>query len=119
MGEGNLMGILDRTAGDWPLDLAAEFAGVGLRCAETPEKDGDGKEGEWTAGMVRDLEDLKKGAEERRKMRMGEGHQKEKEENAPSAFICPILQVFILGFRLNLLLFNIKHFFYLLMLHIK
>ncbi|XP_038980826.1 putative U-box domain-containing protein 50 [Phoenix dactylifera] len=92
IGQGNLMGILDRTAGDWPLDLAADFAGVGLRCAETAEKDGDGEEDEWTAGMVRELEDLKKRAEERMKVRMGKGHQKKEQENAPNVFICPIFQ---------------------------
>ncbi|XP_029118747.1 putative U-box domain-containing protein 50 isoform X2 [Elaeis guineensis] len=91
IGRGNLMGILDRTAGDWPLDLAADFAWVGLRCAATSEKDGDNEEGQWTAGMVRALEDLKKRAEERRQMRMGEGHQK-KEQEMPNAFLCPILQ---------------------------
>ncbi|KAG1326369.1 putative U-box domain-containing protein 33 [Cocos nucifera] len=93
IGGGNLMGILDRTAGDWPLDLAVEFAGVGLRCAETPEQDGDNEVGERTAGMVRELEDLKKRAEERRQMRMGEGQQKKEQENAPNVFLCPILQV--------------------------
>ncbi|WOL05638.1 U-box domain-containing protein 50 isoform X1 [Canna indica] len=90
-GGGDLAGLVDRAAGDWPMDHAAELAEIGLElcCAA-----GAGDGGNWTAEIGRELEDLKERVMEMRKKRGCEGDQNEElpVSEAPTAFFCPILQ---------------------------
>ncbi|XP_074571723.1 putative U-box domain-containing protein 50 [Curcuma longa] len=89
--EEDAMGLADRAAGDWPADLAAEFADIGVRCAA-----GAGEGRERTAEIARELEDLKQRAEDERRKRECEGEWKSGEEatllEPSSACFCPILQ---------------------------
>ncbi|XP_042430469.1 putative U-box domain-containing protein 50 [Zingiber officinale] len=84
--EEDSMGLADPAAGDWPADLAAEFADVGVRCAA-----GAGEGYERTAEIARVLEDLKKRAEDEMSRREREGEEEMLLEPSSACF-CPILQ---------------------------
>lgn len=68
-----LPSVLDKSAGDWPIEVAGRLAEFGIRCSEASSQDRP----ELTPEKVRDLELL---------------HQK-REKHIPSSFLCPILKV--------------------------
>ncbi|KAF8404715.1 hypothetical protein HHK36_009603 [Tetracentron sinense] len=92
---GALMGILDEVAGEWPLDLAEEFAGIAMRCFY----DSGRRKTELRMKIaMRELEELRKkaavvGVREGCEM-VVEGGMCRKEDcsNVPSVFLCPIFQ---------------------------
>jgi serine/threonine protein kinase len=69
---GKLSSVLDKTAGDWPVDVAEKLAEFGIRCSEASSRDRP----ELTPEILRDLKQM---------------HQK-REKHIPS-FICPISKV--------------------------
>lgn len=75
---GKLSSILDQTAGQWPTEVSARLAELGLSCTETSSRD----RLELTPGTVRNLEQL----------------CFTRERQAPSYFLCPILQASIIIF---------------------
>lgn len=70
---GKLSSILDPAAGHWPMEVAGRLAELGLRCSEDRSRDRP----DLTAETVRELEQL---------------HLTREEEQAPSSFLCPIMQ---------------------------
>ncbi|XP_077217384.1 U-box domain-containing protein kinase family protein isoform X2 [Tasmannia lanceolata] len=97
MKRGVLVDVLDETAGEWPAEVAGEFARIGVRCAEV----GKMTTMDLTVAMVmREMEELSKmsvakgrggGGEEVvvvGRDRHGEGES----FDVPSIFICPIFQ---------------------------
>lgn len=84
------MGSVDPASGDWPADLAALFADVGVGCAG-----GAGEGGERMGEIARELEDLKRRAEDERRKRgvVDEGEREMLGVEPSSACFCPILQV--------------------------
>jgi len=78
--EGTLPHILDQTAGDWPLDIATEFARIGLRCSEEENRDEQG-----VAGLIG--ETTKEITSESR------GHSGACPLDVPDIFLCPNFQV--------------------------
>ncbi|MED6172308.1 hypothetical protein PIB30_048914 [Stylosanthes scabra] len=83
------VGVLDEMAGPWPLDLAKEIAGLGMRCMSSPE---------MSFGMV--MEELReirrKGdeivAREGRRVVRGGGVDTDCSSDIPTVYLCPILQ---------------------------
>ncbi|KAK3122103.1 hypothetical protein QOZ80_8BG0665160 [Eleusine coracana subsp. coracana] len=67
-----LSSVLDKSAGDWPMEVAGRLAEFGIKCSEASSRDRP----ELTPEMVRDLERL---------------HLK-REKHVPSSFLCPILK---------------------------
>ena len=92
MGSAGLAQVLDEVAGDWPLDLAEEFAGLGLRCLSNTE-----------LSMTRVMEELNKMKNKSDEVmaRGGGGGgglsgpviNGGDSYDVPRAFLCPILQV--------------------------
>ncbi|KAG5067839.1 hypothetical protein GLYMA_01G022600v4 [Glycine max] len=90
-----LGGVLDEMAGQWPLDLARELAGLAMRCMSIKS------EPNLELSIARVLEELneirRKGDEivgrERRKTNINGGCiNREGSSDVPSVFLCPILQ---------------------------
>ncbi|XP_020978382.1 putative U-box domain-containing protein 50 isoform X2 [Arachis ipaensis] len=84
------VGVLDETAGAWPLDLAREIAGLGMRCMSRAE---------LSIGMVmEELREIRRKGDEiaaregRRVMRSGSGADRDWSSAVPSVYLCPILQ---------------------------
>nr|XP_029149205.1 putative U-box domain-containing protein 50 isoform X3 [Arachis hypogaea]XP_029153990.1 putative U-box domain-containing protein 50 isoform X3 [Arachis hypogaea] len=84
------VGVLDETAGAWPLDLAKEIAGLGMRCMSR---------GELSIGVVmEELREIRRKGDEiaaregRRVMRSGSGADRDWSSAVPSVYLCPILQ---------------------------
>ncbi|XP_068338373.1 U-box domain-containing protein 33-like [Pyrus communis] len=69
---GNLASIIDSSAGEWPISVAARLVDVGLQCCELNSRERP----ELTPAFVRELQQL---------------HASE-ERPVPSFFLCPILQ---------------------------
>ncbi|TVU37084.1 hypothetical protein EJB05_10375 [Eragrostis curvula] len=69
---GKLSSVLDKTAGDWPMEVAGRLAELGIQCSEASSRDRP----ELTPGTIRDLERL----------------YHKREEHIPSSFLCPILK---------------------------
>lgn len=91
-GDGDVTAVADRTAGEWPRDLAVEFATVGLVWTVAPN-------------ITRVLQDLKRRAKKRMDQERERGGScRERHVDVPSVFICPIFQVPINYFIYN---FNI------------
>ncbi|KAA8530751.1 hypothetical protein F0562_005481 [Nyssa sinensis] len=81
-----LSGVLDEMAGEWPLDLAVELAGIAVRCLSTSER---------PETVMREIDQVKKKADElvaggECKVAIEGGG--EIPDNAPSFFLCPIFQ---------------------------
>jgi serine/threonine protein kinase len=68
-----LASVLDKTAGEWPADVARKLAEFGLKCCDMNAR----AQPELTPEVVRDLEQL----------------HMIKERPVPTYFLCPILQV--------------------------
>ncbi|KAJ4967178.1 hypothetical protein NE237_019027 [Protea cynaroides] len=90
-----LNGILDAMAGEWPVDLAMEYARIALRCTCT-----NGNM-EWTTTTVmKEVEEVRRKAVEIMENEgletvEGSGHRFHREEDhreVPYIFLCPILQ---------------------------
>ncbi|KAK3123818.1 hypothetical protein QOZ80_8AG0636500 [Eleusine coracana subsp. coracana] len=69
-----LSSVLDKSAGDWPMEVAGRLAEFGIRCSEASSRDRP----ELAPEMVQDLE-LKRLYQKR-------------EKHVPSSFLCPILK---------------------------
>ncbi|XP_042516833.1 putative U-box domain-containing protein 50 [Macadamia integrifolia] len=90
-----LHGILDPMAGDWPMDLAMEFARIALRCVDI-----NGSVELTTCRVMEEIEELRRKAEEliaKEGFEMGvegSGHREKDQEHGdvPYIFLCPILQ---------------------------
>ncbi|KAL5753319.1 hypothetical protein ACOSQ2_023826 [Xanthoceras sorbifolium] len=91
-----LVGVLDEMAGEWPLDLAEELAGIAVKCLSVNQEPNN----DIKIGIVMaELEKVKKKADDI-KMTRGDGeeasgrcaNQEDSSEEVPSVFICPILQ---------------------------
>ncbi|XP_027360013.1 putative U-box domain-containing protein 50 [Abrus precatorius] len=86
--------VLDEMAGQWPLDLARELAGLAERCMSIKSKPNS------ELSIARVLEELneirRKGneiiAKEGRKVIIGGFIDREGSSDVPSVFLCPILQ---------------------------
>ncbi|KAI4314425.1 hypothetical protein L6164_027336 [Bauhinia variegata] len=86
--------VLDEKAGQWPLDLAKELAGLAMRCMSSESE----PDTELNIGMVieevnkirRKADDLV--AQGGRRGMIGEGVDKEDSTDVPNLFLCPILQ---------------------------
>jgi len=95
MGSAGLAQVLDEVAGDWPLDLAEEFAGLALRCLSNTELS--------ITRVMEELNKMKKKADEVMGRGGGGGGGSEPVINGsdygadsydvPRAFLCPIFQV--------------------------
>ncbi|XP_047336266.1 putative U-box domain-containing protein 50 [Impatiens glandulifera] len=87
---GAVLKVLDPTAGQWPMDLALEFAGIGLKCLSMdigPEM------GSPIAIVASEVEKVRRDAANL----VGEDKNPKKEDNeessdVPRVFICPIFQ---------------------------
>lgn len=93
-----LVEVLDETAGEWPVDLAAELAGIARRCLD------DGGRLERDSLMVtvfKEIEQVRKKADDLVAARecevsTREGvYMEEDTRNVPEVFLCPIFQVTI------------------------
>lgn len=90
---GALTQVLDQTAGDWPLDLAEELAGIALRCVDSINMD------LRMATVMGELNELRKKADEtaaRTGFKVtsdGDAAHMEDINAVPNVFICPIFQV--------------------------
>ncbi|XP_058179617.1 putative U-box domain-containing protein 50 isoform X1 [Rhododendron vialii] len=91
-----LVEVLDETAGEWPVDLAAELAGIARRCLD------DGGRLERDSLMVtvfKEIEQVRKKADDLVAARecevsTREGvYTEEDSRNVPEVFLCPIFQV--------------------------
>lgn len=95
MGSAGLAQVLDEVAGDWPLDLAEEFAGLALRCLSNTELS--------ITRVMEELNKMKNKADEVMGRGGGGGGRSEPVINGgdngadsydvPRAFLCPIFQV--------------------------
>lgn len=91
MGSAGLAQVLDEAAGDWPLDLAEEFAGLALRCLSNTELS--------ITRVMEELNKMKNKADE--VMARGGGFELvinggvdgADSYDVPRAFLCPIFQV--------------------------
>ncbi|KAJ4964210.1 hypothetical protein NE237_024149 [Protea cynaroides] len=87
---GALNRILDATDGEWPLDLATEFARIALRCASNMEL--------TMSTVMKEVEDVRRKAAELRGKKgfemvaVGSKHCEEDDGDVPSSFFCPILR---------------------------
>jgi len=94
MDQAGLVEVLDEMAGEWPVDLAAELAGIAMRCLGN----NDGLEGELLmAPVFKEIEQVRKKADDlvaagECEVPIGEGVDMEDSNNAPTVFLCPILQ---------------------------
>jgi len=85
-----LASVLDEMAGQWPMDLAKELAGLAFRCMSNSELS--------IAKVLEELNEIRrKGDEivgrEGRKAIIGGCIDREGSSDVPSVFLCPILQV--------------------------
>lgn len=90
-----LASVLDEMAGQWPLDLAIELAGLALMCVSTKTKPNSELS---IAKVLEELNEIRrKGDEivgrEGRKAILGGCIDREGTSDVPSVFLCPILQV--------------------------
>lgn len=87
-----LLTVLDERAGKWPLDLAYELAGIATRCLECKVDFSLAKTREELEKITRKADDLvaKSGCEV---VVNGSIDDREDSSEAPSIFLCPILQV--------------------------
>lgn len=93
MDRAGLVEVLDEKAGEWPVDLAAELARIAMRCLGN----NDGLEGELLmAPVFKEIEQVRKKADDLVAARECEvpigGVDMEDSNNAPTVFLCPILQ---------------------------
>ncbi|KAA8546699.1 hypothetical protein F0562_003070 [Nyssa sinensis] len=84
-----LIGVLDEMAGDWPLELAVELAGIAMRCLSTNE---------GLATVMRDIDKVRKKADDlvvggECEVAIEGGVDIQDSSNVPSFFLCPIFQV--------------------------
>ncbi|KAL3583451.1 hypothetical protein D5086_014512 [Populus alba] len=86
-----LLTVLDERAGKWPLDLAYELAGIATRCLECKVDFSLAKTREELEKITRKADDLaaKSGCEV---VVNGSIDDREDSSEAPSIFLCPILQ---------------------------
>ncbi|QCD90717.1 Rossmann-like alpha/beta/alpha sandwich fold [Vigna unguiculata] len=89
-----LASVLDEMAGQWPLDLAIELAGLALMCVSTKTKPNSELS---IAKVLEELNEIRrKGDEivgrEGRKAILGGCIDREGTSDVPSVFLCPILQ---------------------------
>jgi serine/threonine protein kinase len=84
LSDGNLLEILDREAGNWPIEVAKELAELGLSCAEIRSKDRP----DLKDKVVPALERLKEVADRAR-----DSASRVQSAAPPNHFICPILKV--------------------------
>lgn len=89
-----LASVLDEMAGQWPLDLAKELAGLAMRCMSIKSKPNSELS---IATVLEELNEIrKKGDEiigrEGRKAIIGGCIDRECSNDVPSVFLCPILQ---------------------------
>lgn len=85
---GTLTEILDQTGGDWALDLATEFARVGLRCSEQKIRD-EGDVASMIGETVKEIKNLHTKAEGQM-VHVGDNRT---QLTVPDIFLCPIFQV--------------------------
>jgi hypothetical protein len=87
-----LLTVLDERAGKWPLDLAYELVGIATRCLECKVDFSLAKTREELEKITRKADDLvaKSGCEV---VVNGSIDDREDSSEAPSIFLCPILQV--------------------------
>ncbi|TXG60079.1 hypothetical protein EZV62_014652 [Acer yangbiense] len=91
-----LVGVLDEMAGEWPLDLAEELAGIAMKCLSVNEEPNSDLR---IANIMVELEMLKKKADDI-KIDRGDGeavsdrceNEEEDSSDVPSVFLCPIFQ---------------------------
>lgn len=83
LSDGNLLEILDREAGNWPIEVAKELAELGLSCAEIRSKDRP----DLKDKVVPALERLKEVADRAR-----DSASRVQSAAPPNHFICPILK---------------------------
>ncbi|KAK4842888.1 hypothetical protein QYF36_001296 [Acer negundo] len=91
-----LVGVLDEMAGEWPLDLAEELAGIAMKCLSVNEEPNSELS---MANIMVELEMLKKKADDI-KIDRGDGevvsdrcvNEEEDSSDVPSVFLCPIFQ---------------------------
>ncbi|KAH7851594.1 hypothetical protein Vadar_013895 [Vaccinium darrowii] len=94
MDRAGLVEVLDEMAGEWPVDLAAELAGIAMRCLGN----NDGLERELLmAPVFKEIEQVRKKADDVVRAReyevpIGEGADMEDSSNAPTVFLCPIFR---------------------------
>ncbi|XP_020250131.1 putative U-box domain-containing protein 50 [Asparagus officinalis] len=81
--EDTLAGNLDERAGDWPLDIAMEFAKIGLQCCEN-----EARYEENVAVLIGEIMNLQAKAESRTL----QGGEKIRSIDVPDVFLCPIFQ---------------------------
>ncbi|KAK9284992.1 hypothetical protein L1049_024174 [Liquidambar formosana] len=94
MNSAALIGVLDKMAGEWPLDLAEEFAGIAMKCLsidQVPNTDLS------ITSVMRELDRLRKKAAALADTRGCEvviegGANPEDTSDVPSVFLCPIFQ---------------------------
>ena len=92
MDRGALVQVLDEMAGEWPLDLAEELAGIAMRCMSI---DMDLRMG----AISGELNELRKKADDivarmgRKIGSDGGAHMEDTDIVVPCVFICPIFQV--------------------------
>ncbi|ONK55300.1 uncharacterized protein A4U43_UnF5240, partial [Asparagus officinalis] len=82
--EDTLAGNLDERAGDWPLDIAMEFAKIGLQCCEN-----EARYEENVAVLIGEIMNLQAKAESRTL----QGGEKIRSIDVPDVFLCPIFQM--------------------------
>uniref|UniRef100_A0A5B7C0T3 RING-type E3 ubiquitin transferase n=1 Tax=Davidia involucrata TaxID=16924 RepID=A0A5B7C0T3_DAVIN len=83
-----LIGVLDEMAGDWPLELAVELAGIAMRCLSTDE---------GPATVMREIDKVRKKADDlvaggECEVAIDGGVDMQDSSNVPSVFLCPIFQ---------------------------
>ena len=104
--EDTLAEMLDQNAGDWPLDIAKEFARIGLRCSEEANRDEQGVP-MLIGEMMKEVEDLRAKAEGL----VVHGGDKPNPLDIPDIFLCPIFQVsYVQDCYLTISCHNICHF---------
>lgn len=104
MDDDTLVNVLDDMAGQWPLDLARELAGLAMSCVFMKSRPNP------ELSIAKVLEELKmirtKGdqivAREGRKVTIGGCIGRKSTSDVPSIFLCPILQVGLLSFSFNI-----------------
>eukprot|EP00253_Pinus_taeda_P033625 PITA_33625 len=88
--DGSFQEILDKNAGDWPLDEALKLALLGLKCAEFRRRDRPDLEKD----VLPELERLKAFGDAQSRQNREESRQNREEIDVmpPSHFFCPILK---------------------------
>lgn len=90
-----LLEVLDQTAGEWPLDLAEELAGIASMCLSVDPESAAG----FNIGTIIDeLKDLRRRADRMaagggNEVAISRGADRDKLKGIPNMFVCPIFRV--------------------------